>query len=261
VFDATLALFLAARCAACDRVLEYPLGGPVCDDCWRAVPLISPPRCVRCGDPLASADAVRATCVRCRRLPRAVDRGIAAGLYEGSLRAIVQAFKYERRRSLADGLARLMRQQGASLLEGADFLIAVPLHPLRRLTRGFNQADDLARRLELPVVKALRRVRRTSAQAALPAARRHRNVRGVFELSRGYELVVRDRIVVLVDDVSTTGATVEACARVLKGAGVREVRVLTAARVVTVRPGRSRLALTSDPDAHREPPNRTVLPV
>lgn len=199
-------------------------------------------------------------CARCRRHPRSVDRGIAAGLYEGSLRAIIHAFKYERRRSLAPALARLMRQQGASLLDGADLLVPVPLHPLRRLMRGFNQADDLAQRLGVPVVAALKRVRRTGPQAALPAAQRHRNVRGVFELASRHRTVVRDRIIVLVDDVSTTGATLEACARALKAAGAREVRALTAARVVTVRPGRSHLAPSSDVGVHRGPPIRTAPP-
>jgi len=131
-----------------------------------------------------------------------------------------------------------MRQRGADVLEGASCVIPVPLHPSRRRRRGFNQAADLAAQLGLPVVHALRRTRRTKTQTELPAAQRHRNVRGAFApTGAAFRLV--DAVVVLVDDVSTTGATLDACARALKGAGVREVRALTAARAVSRSPGQS----------------------
>src|SRR5204862_6556651 len=126
------------------------------------------------------------------------------------------------------------RQRGADLLDGAGCAVPVPLHASRRRSRGFNQAFDLARHLGLPVSKALRRVRATTAQTGLPAAQRHRNVRHAFAPTR-HARVLAGAIVVLVDDVSTTGATLEACARALKEAGVREVRALTAARVVASR--------------------------
>lgn len=150
------------------------------------------------------------------------------------MRAIVHAFKYEGRRSLARPLAARMRDRGADLLEGADAAVPVPLHFSRRLERGFNQAADLARALGLPCRQVLRRVRATPPQAGLPAGRRHGNVRGAFCTTRG-AAELRGAVVVLVDDVSTTGATLDACARALTVAGIREVRALTAARVVTAR--------------------------
>ena len=154
------------------------------------------------------------------------------GSYDGTLRAIIHALKYEGRRSLAQPLAALIRARGSDLLAGADAAVPVPLHASRRRERGFNQAHDLARHLDLEVVGALCRTRATPTQTGLPAAQRHRNVRGAFEVTRQARRL-RGRVVVLVDDVSTTGATLEACARALKGAGVAEVRALTAARVVT----------------------------
>jgi ComF family protein len=165
----------------------------------------------------------------------AVVRARSAGLYEGRLRDIIHAFKYGRRRSLAASLAALMRTTGAVLLNGADAVVAVPLHPSRRRERGFNQAHDLARRLDLPVVRALRRVRATHPQAMLPAAERHGNVRHAFVARRQARRLL-NTVVVVVDDVMTTGATLGACALALKQAGVREVRALTAARVVTTLP-------------------------
>jgi competence protein ComFC len=221
----------------------------VCERCWQSIRPLTPPLCDRCGDPLPAWRAISlplALCPRCRRGRRHVDRARAIGGYDGSLRAIVHALKYEGRRSLARPLAAMMRARGAEMLAGADWVVPVPLHPSRRRERGFNQAADLARHLGAPVRPVLRRYRATRTQTGLPAARRHRNVRGAFILTSEREGLGREgqerleglagSVVVLVDDVSTTGATLDACARVLKeAAGVREVRALTAARVVTPR--------------------------
>jgi ComF family protein len=143
----------------------------------------------------------------------------------------VHALKYEGRRSLARPLADLMRVRGADVLDGSLCVVPVPLHPSKRRHRGFNQAADLARHLGRPVVHALARIRATPSQTDLPASQRHRNMKDAFGITR-HAAALKERIVVLVDDVSTTGATLEACARVLRESGVREVRALTAARVV-----------------------------
>lgn len=165
---------------------------------------------------------------------RAIDRTRAIGGYDGALRAILHALKYEGRRSLARPLGAMMRHRGAEVLADAACVVPVPLHSSRRRHRGFNQAADLARGLGLPVVHALRRIRATPTQTGLPAAQRHRNMRDAFVITRAGR-ALRGSVVVLVDDVSTTGATLEACARVLKAAGAVQVRALTAARVVTLR--------------------------
>ena len=160
---------------------------------------------------------------------------LALGNYDGALRDIIHAFKYEGRRSLARPLGAMLRESGAEVLRDAVCVVPVPLHPWKRLRRGFNQAADLSRQLGLPVVHALCRVRVTMSQAGLTAAGRQRNVRGAFRvspwLSRAKrERFIEDRVVVLVDDVRTTGATLEACAEALMDAGAREVRMLTLAR-------------------------------
>lgn len=236
--DALLSVLLAPACAACQHTLESPTRGPVCRDCWASILPLTPPLCDRCGDPLPSwraASLPLATCPRCRRLPRVISRARAIGIYDGALRAIIHALKYDGRRSLAGPLAALMRTRGSDVLAGADVVVPVPLHPSRRRERGFNQADDLARELKLPVLRALRRVRATAVQAELPAARRHGNVRDAFALAvRAGGL--NGSIAVLIDDVSTTGATLDACAQALRSGRVREVRALTAARVLTRRP-------------------------
>ncbi len=134
-------------------------------------------------------------------------------------------------RSLARPLAAMIRERGAELLHGADVIVPVPLHPWRRLRRGFNQADDLARHLGVPVCRALWRMRATAPQALLDPEQRRRNVRAAFRLSPFVRVSrIEGAHVVLLDDVRTTGATLEACARVLKAAGAGDVTALTVAR-------------------------------
>jgi ComF family protein len=235
--DAALALLLAPQCAACGGALEHPTQGTVCPACWTSITPVALPACDVCGHPLPAWDRVglaRARCRRCRRRPQVVVRARAIGIYDGALRAILQALKYDGRRSLARPLAALMRERGAAVLDGADFVVPVPLHHARRRQRGFNQAADLAVQIGLPVAPALTRIRATAAQAHVPASRRHANVRGAFAVSR-HAKALQGTVVVLIDDVSTTGATLEACARTLLEVGVREVRALTAARAVTSR--------------------------
>jgi len=186
----------------------------VCDACWADAESLAPP-------------------------PRTGPHGAiviakSAGRYEGSLKHIIHAFKYEGRRTLSIRLGAMMRDAGATVLAGADCVVPVPLHPWRRLRRGFNQAADLAGCLGLPVVHALWRRRATAAQTGLTGAARRRNVRGAFAVSpllsrRMRRTMIEGGVVVLVDDVRTTGATLEACAQVLAAAGVREVRAITVA--------------------------------
>lgn len=215
-------------CAACGRVLDRPLGGAVCDACWTAA------------RSLAHPDGLD------RRL-EGVDALASAGLYEGRLRDIIHALKYDGRRSIAPQLGAFMREAGAAVLAGADAVVPVPLHWRRERARGFNQAAELARQLGLPVWPLLCRRASTAPQVDLPADQRRRNVAEAFALAKPvrnrrvedggspdrHRLRCAGLTLVLVDDVMTTGATLEACARVLKRAGARQVRALTAARVAS----------------------------
>jgi len=204
-------------CVACKQRLHQPLDGAVCDDCWSGLRLAP-----RINEHYSAEHAVSWAC--------AVDH------YEGRMKEIIHALKYERRRSISPRLGALMRECGAPLLRDATIVIPVPLHPRREYERGFNQAEDLALHLSVPVMKLLTRVRHTQSQIELPKDQRQQNVKGAFELNPDPRSPIPDPcIVVLVDDVSTTGSTLEACARVLKDAGVKEVRALTAARVVSAR--------------------------
>ena len=213
--DALLTVVFGASCAACGELFEHLTRGPVCDGCWRSIAALTP---------------------SLFQISGAISHAQAIGPYEGALRSVIHALKYEGRRSLARPLAALIRDRCGLALDGADAVVPVPLHASRRRERGFNQALDLARGLGLPVVRVVTRVRATESQITLPAAERHRNIRDAFAPARLPWIAgsVNERTVVLVDDVSTTGATLDECARVLMSMGAREVRAVTAARVATL---------------------------
>ena len=159
------------------------------------------------------------------------------------MKEIIHALKYERRRTISPRLGALMRECGSALLCDATLVVPVPLHPRREYDRGFNQAEDLARYLGVPMARLLARVRHTHSQIDLPKHQRQENVKDAFALTpdprslfpNPRSLFPDPCIIVLVDDVSTTGSTLDACARVLKANRVTEVRALTAARVVSER--------------------------
>jgi ComF family protein len=205
--DRALIALFAPACAACHALLDPRRTGPVCAECWSSI----------------------------RPAPQ-TDDARAAGIYEGSLRQIVHALKYRGHASLAKPLGVRMRAAAADWLDDA-VVVPVPLHPWRSLRRGFNQADLLACALGRPVWRPLRRRRLGRPQAGLRADERRANVADVYALRRGRRTNVPDTVV-LVDDVLTTGATVDACGRVLREAGVQRVRVLTAARALRPSPNR-----------------------
>jgi ComF family protein len=230
LLDPLLAVVFPCRCPACQRPLARPTRGPLCEACWAALPRHRAALC-RCGVPLAGGER----CGRCRRGLTAVAAGASLGPLEGTLRVAIHELKYHGRRRAAARLAEalLAAPEARALLAPGAVLIPVPLHPRRRRARGYNQAEwlaaELARRTGLELAPAAL-VRRTDTppQTGLSAAARRANVRGAFAVRQRAR--VCGRVVVVVDDVLTTGATALACALALSAAGAREVRLLTLAR-------------------------------
>lgn len=202
-----------------------------CDACAAAVTSVSEPRCDRCGHPCGDG----ARCNNCRFRVPAFVRGRAWGGYEGVLRDAIHRFKYHDRPALAEPLgahlAAFARTQ-ASALNALHFdaLVPVPMHPVRRRLRGYNQSERLARvvgrELGLPVQPQwLLRTRATHPQVGLSGEARTANLHGAFAASEG----VVGKMILLIDDVTTTGSTLDECAKTLKAAGTKAVYTLTLA--------------------------------
>lgn len=231
--DPLLAVVFPSRCPACGLGVSHPSRGPLCESCWRCLPQHAGSRCA-CG--VALPPRASGQCGRCRRGLSPFEAGASLGPYEGVLKTLLHELKYHGRRKVAARLAEalLLAPGVASVVEPGVLLVPVPLHPRRRRERGYNQsellAQELAKRTGLEVAApALVRRKDTAPQTGLKAASRRANVAGAFAVRRQAKIV--GRTVVLVDDVFTTGATARACARALQKAGVRSVRLLTAAHV------------------------------
>jgi ComF family protein len=228
-------LVFPSFCRLCREPIDEPGEKIVCHACLARLVGRSGPLCPRCGrfyDGLG-ADHL---CVRCLERMPVFTRHRSCGTYGGTLKDVILLFKYRRYAPLGRPLARFAHACLAADVElwaGADYLVPVPLHPARRRDRGFNQAQLLARELAglrgiRVLARALVKVRNAPAQAGLSAAERERNVRGTYIVRRPDR--VRSRTLVLVDDVTTTGATIRECARVLTEAGAKEIRAITLAQ-------------------------------
>ena len=228
-----LDLVLPPRCLSCGETVPEP--GTLCVACWRGITFLGAPCCACCGYPFEFDLGPAMLCGACLAHPRKFRRARAAMRYDDHSRQLILALKHGDRLHLAPALAQWMCRAGAELLAEADVLIPVPLHWTRLFARRYNQAAVLAHGLSVPggpIVDAecLIRRRRTPSQGKLSASGRRRNVAGAFALNGGHR--VNGKRVVLIDDVLTTGATVEECARVLTRAGAKHVDVLTLARTV-----------------------------
>lgn len=236
--SSVLDLFYPPHCAACGcRIIEGDGGNLsdveiLCTECRMQVSLPPEHRCPICSHPLLGMQM----CSNCEGRRWHLSVIVAACRYEGLVRELIQRFKYGRDQSLIRPLGRLLagtlddpRLQGKAF----DAIVAVPLHPLREREREFNQSELLARslgkRTGIPVVDLLRRTRRTAPQAGFDRDARMRNLEGAFELARGKTLPP-DALLLLVDDVSTTGSTLDACASVLMEEGASEVCGVVVAR-------------------------------
>lgn len=211
--------------------------GLLCGTCFAKIDFIAPPLCERLGVPLPFETGEKPLSAAAIASPPVYDRARAAAHYSDAMRELVQSFKYRDRHEGLALFARWLAKAGAELLADADLIVPVPLHTTRLWRRRFNQSAMLAvalgRLCRVPVdCFALMRVRPTASQVGLTADQRRRNVAGAFRVDKDNAPRIKGRKLVVVDDVITTGATAEACARVLKRAGAARVDVLALARVV-----------------------------
>ena len=265
ISDAIACTCLPASCALCGCPLPRISSVPICNACWTEIPVHSEPVCRRCGDsldmPPVEGSASSQLCRTCRLAPPKFARAVAFGTYDGRMRALIHALKYDRMHPAARGLGSMLAEAIAQLLPEAPaemLVVPVPLHRTKQRQRGFNQARALAKcamdalRKSHPAWKLtlapsiLMRLRSTESQAGLTPRQRRLNVRGAFKVADPG--VVRGRHVLLVDDILTTGATARAAAQSLIKAGAASVYVATLAR--------ARRINANNAQNHRAQPNQ-----
>ena len=225
---------LPTLCVSCREPVH---GEGVCAECWSKLSFIEPPFCPRLGIPFVYDPGPELLSMEAIANPPAYQRARAAVRYDEVARTLVHALKYQDRTDLAPAMGRWMARAGKQLLTDADILVPVPLHWQRGWSRRYNQSGALAQVISSQsgvklASEALRRVRATEQQIGLSRAQRASNVQGAFKVAPDRMADIQGRRVILVDDVLTTGATVDACARALLRAKAAQVDVLTFARVV-----------------------------
>ena len=229
-----LDIALPTLCVSCREPVD---GEGVCANCWAKLSFIAPPFCPRLGIPFVYDPGPELLSMEAIASPPAYQRARAAVRYDDVARTLVHALKYQDRTDLAPAMGRWMARAGHELLDGADVLVPVPLHWRRGWSRRYNQSGALARVIGQQsgvkvAAEALRRVRATEQQIGLSRAQRAENVQGAFKVAQDRMADIHGRRVVLIDDVLTSGATSDACARALLRAKAAQVDVLVFARVV-----------------------------
>ena len=231
--EALVSLLYPPHCANCGADTEG--GVHLCAACAGQAKKIAAPFCQRCSEPFDGAITGEFTCANCADRTLHFDCAVSRYLSRGVVREFVHRFKYDRhfylRHPLADWLAAALDDERIRA-QPIGALVPVPLHSARFREREFNQADVLAellaQRTGTPLLRALKRIRYTTTQTRLDRHERMENLRNAFRVRQ--TSAVQNRHLVLVDDVFTTGSTVDECARVLRAAGAASVRVVTVAR-------------------------------
>ena len=235
VLEASLNLLYPPVCQLCQSQRAEARDGFVCSKCWTHVRFIRAPFCECCGLPFEGDLTTNFVCTNCNDLELHFTSARSAVVAKGVVLEIIHRFKYSRALWFQAFLAGLLIREAAPVLanEKWDYLVPVPLHPLKLREREFNQAallaQPLARATQIPMnEKILRRVNPTATQTLLTRDERAANMKNAFVVRPGTRLA--GKRIIIVDDVFTTGATTNACARVLRSAGAAEVGVWTVAR-------------------------------
>lgn len=231
----SLDLILPPRCIGCGEVVTCQ--GTLCSGCWADIHFITEPACTCCGWPFEFQVEGQLHCASCLAEAPLFDQARAAIRYESKGRDLVLRFKHADATNAVPMFADWMCRMGVSLLRDTDLILPVPLHWTRLFLRQYNQAALLAQYIgfksEIPFHNTLfKRQLATPSQGHLKRPARRKNIRNAFSVSNQLQHLILNRRITLIDDVLTTGATVNECARILKNYGAHTVNVLCLARVV-----------------------------
>ena len=232
-FRFILNIFLPPRCALCKKLIQD--NHALCPDCFKEIHFIEEPVCPICGIPLEYENKENCICPTCLSKKRPYGKARSAFVYDSFSRQLILPFKHADKTELTPFLENLLWCAGKDLIQQCDMIVPVPLHWKRLLHRKYNQAGLLARQLakrahKTYAITALIRVQNTHSQSHLSPTARNRNVRTAFKTSG--KINITGKHILLVDDVRTTEATINACTRELLKAGATKVDVLTLAMVI-----------------------------
>ena len=229
--QALLNFFYPKVCVSCKKDVAYDSSRNLCDACFSSIRLVEGLICQVCGVPLPDGGR---TCYLCKKNARAFDLVRAATIFEGAMRDMIHALKYEQQDGLALELSFWLAHQWAQTpeLQSVDYLVPVPLHAQRQRERGYNQSELLARhflsriaktKMTAPILKSdlLLRIKNRPAQMALSRAERQSNIEGAFAAC--HLAALQGKTVLVLDDVCTTAFTLNACAQALHAAGAKKV--------------------------------------
>lgn len=237
ILQSFLKIIFPSHCLACEKIISSD--GLFCFDCWPKLQFISEPKCAVCSYPF-EFQGLNLLCGKCLEKKPSFDKAIAIFRYNHILRRVVSSLKFRDQTFLAQKFAKLLFDKSKNEIADCDFIIAVPLHVKRLKKRRFNQSVLLAKNLQKLAPQKefycdfLIRTKATKPQMELKKKDRESNLKNVFAVNEKYREMVRGKKIILLDDVFTTGATLENCAKVLKKHGAKKVVVLTIAKTALV---------------------------
>jgi len=225
-------LFFPKRCDLCGEFVDT---SGLCKDCWKKIRWISDPKCIICGLPFDTA--VHSVCASCLKNKPYFDRAVSVFEYNDDFKKIIIGFKHYDSTNIAHRLAMWMYRSAEEYINVADVIVPVPIHFSKRLIRKYNQSEILAQIIsgisfKIYEPRILVKSKKTRQQEGLTGDRRRRNVIGSFSINDMHIDAIKNKHVVLVDDVFTTGSTVNECSKILKKYGAKTVTVVTVAMVV-----------------------------
>jgi len=232
-----LDLILPPKCLNCSARVD--MAHNICPKCWKDLYFISDPMCGCCGFPFVfQTDEINCNslCGQCQTTKRSFDKAITALRYDDISRKMIIGFKHQDRTEYAVFFAKLLKQVGKNILKKVDIIIPVPLHNRRLLKRRYNQsaliAAILAKECDIShKPQALLRIKNTPPQEG-NIRKRTKNVRGAFRVNAEYVKEIQGKNILIIDDVYTTGATIETCSKALKKSGADKIYILTISRVI-----------------------------
>lgn len=228
-------MFFPSKCCNCGDLVDMP---GLCPTCWSKMSWINEPKCAICSHPFSVE--IMPVCPQCLSDRPHFDKAVSALAYDDSSKKMILEFKNADATYLVEQFAKLMYKAAALDIESSDIIIPVPIHFFKRLKRKYNQSELLAKYLSKVSgveyePRILNKIKQTSPQEGLSGAERRKNVQGSFGINKRYQDLLENKNVLLVDDVFTTGSTVNECAKILKEHGAKKVKVVTLARVVFMR--------------------------